>query len=264
MDSTKPDQRVEVFSMPTAQELPIALPEPGIPLEQDSEWCVARVNERWSEFRFHDYGDIYDVPGLYERLFYDVLECRSPSTVCGLLADGLAAEGEVPESLRGIDLGAGNGIMGEELRRLGVEHLSAVDIIDSAARASARDRPQVYDAYHVADMTAPPEDVRHELKEQEINLLTCVAALGFGDIPPDAFCNSYDLVADEGWVAFNIKDEFLRTEDRSGFRVMIDDAIADDVMTVCKQKRYRHRLATNGEPIDYMAIVARKNRSFSG
>ena len=48
-------------------------------------------------------------------------------------------------------------------------------------------------------------------------MLICVAALGFGDIPPEAFMAAFEQVTEGGWVAFCIKDEFISEEDRSGF-----------------------------------------------
>ena len=42
--------------------------------------------------RFHDYGSIYERPGLYEYLFYDLLECRSPERGVGLLAFNIKEE----------------------------------------------------------------------------------------------------------------------------------------------------------------------------
>ena len=42
-----------------------------------------------------------------------------------------------------------------------------------------------------------------------------VAALGYGDIPPQAFAEAFNLISDHGWVAFNIKDRFLQ-EEKSG------------------------------------------------
>ena len=39
--------------------------------------------------------------------------------------------------------------------------------------------------------------------------MTSVAALGFGDVPPEVFTAAFDLVEDGGWVAFTIKEDFL-------------------------------------------------------
>ena len=50
------------------------------------------------------------------------------------------------------DLGAGNGLVGQELQKFGVARLVGVDISAQAAIAVLRDRPGVYDDYHEMDM----------------------------------------------------------------------------------------------------------------
>lgn len=237
---------------------PILLPDPEERLTQDAEWCRARIRGRWREVRFHDYQELYEIEGLYERLFYDVLQCESPATVRQLLESELAEADVAPDELRVLDLGAGNGIMGEELVDLGVDAVVGVDIIPEAAEAARRDRPEVYDDYHVVDMTNLPPDEREELEAHCFNCLTCVAALGFGDIPPRAFQEAYNLVEPGGWVAFNIKEDFLDGADRSGFSRLIADAVGEGHLCLRTTERYRHRLSTAGEPLHYVAMVGTK------
>jgi hypothetical protein len=94
--------------------LRVALPEPSSKFSQDDEWCVVQQPDgSWREFRFHDYHDIFEVPGLYEKIFYDVLGCDSPRFMAGLFADALADARVDAAEVRALDLGAGNGIMAE-------------------------------------------------------------------------------------------------------------------------------------------------------
>jgi SAM-dependent methyltransferase len=138
----------------TAPDPPrIALPDPSESYGQDAEWCLVEAEDGWSEVRFHDYDRIYRIPGLYERLFYDILRCCSPRVVCGMLRAELDRAGVDPSTLRVLDLGAGNGIVGAELRSAGVSRIVGVDIIPEAREAALRDRPDVYEDYHVVDMT---------------------------------------------------------------------------------------------------------------
>ncbi len=239
-------------------DIPIALPEPSKSYPQDEEWCLARIDGEWREMRFHDYSEIYGVEGLYERLFYDVLRCDSPATICGMLEAELEEAGVPPSDLRVLDLGAGNGIVGAELADLGVDKVVGVDILPEAAEAAQRDRPDVYDGYHVLDLTDLDADEREELDEHEFNCLTCVAALGFGDIPPEAFRAAYNTVEDGGWVAFNLKEDFMNGADRSGFSKLISRGTEEGVLEVRSEKRYRHRLSTSGEALHYIAMVATK------
>ena len=75
----------------------------------------------------------------------------------------------------------------EELKKIGVARLVGVDILEEAKIATRRDRPGVYDDYYVKDFTRLTEADIDKIKSWELNALTTVAALGFGDIPPAAF-----------------------------------------------------------------------------
>ena len=239
--------------------LRLALPEPGSRFDQDDEWCVVQAADgSWREYRFHDYDQIFCVPGLYEKIFYDVLGCDSPRFMVGLLADALAAAGEAADALRVLDLGAGNGIMAEELRAVGVTHAVGVDILEEARTAAERDRPGLYDDYLVADLTALGAADRTTLSGHGLSALTVVAALGFGDIPPEAFATAYDLVAEGGWIVLTIKDTFLHETDPSGFARMIRGGLESGTLEVARRERFQHRLATDASPLLYEGIVARK------
>ncbi len=227
-------------------------------MSQDAEWCVVRVNGHWQQIRFHDYADVYAIPGLYERLFYDILKCQSPATVRRLLEAELRRSGTPPGDLRVLDLGAGNGMVGEELAHMGVEAIVGVDIYQEAADALERDRPGIYTDYFVGDVARLVNQQREQLASFAFNCLVCVAALGFGDIPPTAFAEAYNLVEPQGWIAFNIKEDFLNGPDSSGFARLIRGMIDEGVFSVEAEKRYRHRMATNGDPLFYVAIVGVK------
>jgi predicted TPR repeat methyltransferase len=236
----------------------VALPEPNLSEPQDAEWCVVQVEGKWRRVRFHDYAELFSIPGLYEKVIYEILGCDSPRVVCDLLKVELDRQQREGDSLRVIDLGAGNGMVGEELARLGTKHIVGVDIIESAARATERDRPGTYVDYHIADMTQLASDQAQAIRAHRFNALTCVAALGFGDIPTAAFTTAYNLVAPGGLVAFNIKEEFLNGQDTSGFAGLIHAMTTGGVLEVAQRKRYQHRLATNRDPLHYVAFVGRK------
>ena len=86
--------------------LRVALPEPSSKFSQDDEWCVVQQPDgSWREFRFHDYDRIFEVPGLYEKIFYDVLGCDSPRFMVGLFADALADARDDAADVRVLDLG---------------------------------------------------------------------------------------------------------------------------------------------------------------
>ena len=241
-------------------EYDIRLPSAGERrFDQDEEWCELVIDGEPRRIRFHDYHEIYAIPGLYERLFYELLECDSPRAVADLLGRQLDELRRGPGTLRVLEVGAGNGMVGQELDELGVPTIIGVDIIEEAAMAAERDRPGVYDDYLVLDLTAIPPDVHESLRGRGFNCLVTVAALGFGDIPPDAFANAYNLVEPGGLIAFNIKEDFLTDGDGSGFQQLIKRGLADGALEVKAEQRYCHRKSIAGEPLHYVAIVAEKH-----
>jgi predicted TPR repeat methyltransferase len=246
--------------LPEVTELTVRLPGSGAEeLDQDHEWCEVETAEGPRRIRFHDYATIYSIPGLYERLFYDELRCNSPRVVRGLLEDVMEEEGVDPGSLVVLDLGAGNGMVGEELADAGVGTIVGIDILPEAAEAAARDRPGVYDDYNVVDLTEPSTESEAALTAAPFNSLTSVAALGFGDIPPLAFERAVDAVEDDGLVAFTIRDRFLNGDDQTGFSTLVGEMLESGALEPLVEHSYDHRLSAAGEPLTYQAIVARKN-----
>ncbi len=244
-----------------AQQGPIIeFPDTEEQLAQDEEWCIVKHGHKKETIRFHDYARLYRIPGLYEKLFYSRLRCDSPRQVVGLLGQMLERDDVQPDTLRGLDVGAGNGMVGEELQRLlGIESLVGVDIIPEAAQATERDRPGIYDDYVVADLTDLDDRQKNRIEAIRPNLLTLVAALGFGDIPAPAFARAWELLTTPAWVAFNIKDAFLdKRVDQSGFCQLIDRMIAAGVFDVKATLRYRHRFSLAGEPLHYVALIGTK------
>jgi hypothetical protein len=150
-------------------------------------------------------------------------------------------------------------MVGEELKKQGVSRLVGVDIIPEARVAAERDRPGVYDAYYVMDLARLQDDERDELHSWSFDCLTCVAALGFGDVPTAAFLEAFNMIADDGWVAFNIKETFLDRSDESGFSQLIRELIFSEYLDLCRLERYRHRFSIEGDPLYYFALGAKKN-----
>jgi hypothetical protein len=205
-------------------------------LDQDEIYFYLVESSGKKLVRFHDYDVIYSKPDLYEQLFYERLKCQSPAKVSDSQSEYNLSE------LRVLDLGAGNGMMGEALKKHGVSRLIGVDIIDEAQQATERDRPGIYDAYYVADFCNLKDDVHDEIASWMPDCLTTVAALGFGDIPPRAFFTAFNLIQSEGWVAFNIKETFFDHTDTSGFSRMIRELIFSKYLDIYHIERYRHML----------------------
>ncbi len=227
-------------------------------ISQDKEFCFVTMDGITRKFRFHDYNEIYAIPGLYERIFYQELECCSPKVVCQLLLDQLEDKGILPSDLTVFEIGAGNGMVAEEMKTMGIENIIGSDIIMEAKIAAYRDRPDVYTDYFTVDLTNVPEEVEEKIREYKINAMVTVAALGFDDIPPRAYAKGFNFVKNNGWIAFNIKNDFVNKSDSTGFQRMIHRMEEDGIFEVCAKKEYRHRLSTNQTPLPYFAYVGRK------
>jgi len=229
-------------------------------LDQDEEYFFLMEPEgKERKILFHEYAKIYKIKGLYEQLFYERLKCNSPTKVSEALRYSLSQVQENLSELRVLDLGAGNGMMGEQLRKQGVARLVGADIIPEAKESAERDRPMIYDAYYVADFCNLTAEQKEDLQEWSFNCLTTVAALGFGDIPAKAFTEAFNILQSKGWIAFNVKETFLDKSDTTGFSIAIRELIFSEYLDVYYLERYRHRLSMEGQPLYYFAIAGRKN-----
>ena len=228
-------------------------------LDQDEVYFFLLSGGEKETIRLHDYDRIYSVPGLYEQVVYDRLKCQSPTTVAESLRYSVSQSNKSVNELRVLDLGAGNGMAGEEIKKQGVARMVGVDIIPEAKTAAERDRPGVYDAYYVLDLTQLSGSDRDELRSWSLDCLISVAALAFGDIPPVAFLEAFNTISDDGWIAVNIKETFLDRRDDSGFSQLIRELIFSDYLDVYRLERYRHRYSIEGEPLYYFALSGKKN-----
>ncbi|MDH5731514.1 MAG: methyltransferase, partial [Gammaproteobacteria bacterium] len=98
-----------------------------------------------------------------------------------------------------------------------------------------------------------------DIASWQCDCMVTVAALGFGDIPTKAFIEAFNIIKQQGWVAFNIKESFFDSRDDSGFSTMIRELIFSKYLDVYHIERYRHRLSIEGQPLYYFAIAGRKN-----
>lgn len=246
------------MSVHRAGEFILKFPESSKGRSQDEECFEVERDGDSRKLRVHDYDVLYDTPGLYEALVYEALGCKSPDRITHLLAEVLKDWPTNPAGLCVLDLGAGNGIAAEHLRRIGVEEIVGLDILPEAAAAAERDRPGVYDDYLVADLRKLTEAEVKRLGGRSFNCLITVAALGFGDIPPDAFATAFNFIQDDGWIAMTIKEDFLTGADDSGFARMLRMMVNEGIIELQAHHRYCHRRSLAGDRLFYLAIVGRK------
>ena len=240
------------------KDLEIALPAPTETLDQDEEWVLVRNDGDWRKIRLHDYADVFSVQGLYEKWVYEILRCSSPAMIRTLLQRVMRSDGRRATQLTALDLGAGNGCVAEELRAAGVRRMVGVDIYEEARDAAERDRPGLYDDYIVGDLTNLDAQQSATLDRYTFNALTCVAALGFGDIPPAVFAEAYNRVENGGLIAFTIKTDFLDESDRSGFSVLIRRLLSEKALRLAERERYTHRVTADGQSLEYEAFIGVK------
>lgn len=225
----------------------------------DDDFIIVHHEDEIRRIRLDDYGALYEVPGLYEDVIYDRLLCQSPRVVVGMLLDEMKTLHQNPTGLRILDFGAGNGIVGELLRRYQVQTLVGLDILNQAQYACLRDRPGVYDRYIVADLAQPDPTLLRELARYGFNALITVAALGRGGIDSEGFAKAVRLVEDGGWVAFNVRDRNQQGDRDPVVRETVE-LITRQGVEILSRSTYIHRRSLRGEPIHYRAYVGRKLR----
>lgn len=226
----------------------------------DDEYFLLDEDGAVRQIRLFDYQALFRRPGLYEQVVHERLHCRSPKLMAAWLAESVAAAGGEVEALRILDVGAGNGCVGEELARLGVARLVGVDVLAEAKLAAYRDRPGVYDAYHLVDPEGSVAALTQTLSCLSTNCLVAIAALGPEHLPADAFITYFDLLDDGGWLCFNIRADFVETGDARGFAALARDLISDGCLEVHLMRRYTHRRSIHGDALDYLAVIGRKVR----
>lgn len=230
-------------------------------LSQDREYCEVLVSGEWRRIRFHDYDSIFEIPGLYEQIFYDQLGCHSHERIAGMLADVLEQFGEEPRGLRVLELGAGNGVVGQRMRDLGVGALAGLDISAVARKAALRDRPGVYDQYFVADLGAPAPDQKRAIEAFGPNALVAVACLGFGDMQTNAFRNACAMLPPGGWLVLNAKHEFVNSPAPNSVGALLKGMTAQRLLEIHSYTIYTHRMSVDGRRLHYAAMVGRKPRT---
>ena len=244
--------------MPKPNGFKVKFPDEKAALDQDQEWFEIEEDGKVKRLRVHDYNQVYKYPGLYETVVADHLKCQSPKVVCGMLQTELDKWTSEQNEVQVLDIGAGNGMVGEQLKKiLECENLVGLDIFPEAKMAAYRDRPGIYDSYCVTDLTKDEGVNKLQKLNANFNLLITVAALGFGDIPVDAFINAFNLLDDGALVAFNIKDRFMSESDETGYKDVIQ-GMCEGSFKVLQSRKYRHRVSMAGDPLYYVAVVGQK------
>jgi SAM-dependent methyltransferase len=227
------------------------------PPEADGEYVVLRGEDGDDEtVHLHDYRRLYGVPGLYEHIVQDLLQCRSPQVAADGLGLALRRLSVDPAGLRLLDLGAGTGLVGGLVGPLGVHHVIGLDALQAAREACLRDRPEIYDDYLVGDLADPDPQLLARLRDYRLNGLVSAGAFGGTHVPPAALENAVALLAAGAPVVFTIDERWMRTDGPGGFRTPWARLLHSGSLVEIERSRFRHRVTTSGEPILYELVVA--------
>jgi hypothetical protein len=226
--------------------------------DQTEEALVVRhADGRADRFRLHEYDRVYAVPGLYEEVVQRRLQSASATVLAERLTACAAGAGLQPAGLAVFDLGAGNGVSGEELRARGVRALVASDSSAAARQAAQRDRPGLYAEYLVGDTDELPQ-VAELIREHRLNAIVASGALGLGHISADSFHRLWSAFGAGAWFAVSLHEDLAEPGGSDFGDYLAGFEEREDGGEILVREPFRHRLTMAGEPITYVAIVARK------
>ena len=231
-------------------------PEGG---KQSEEFYLADIDGETRRFNIHDYGSQYAVPWLYDISIYHNLGCETPTEMSSAIGPVWKENGVDVGQLTMLELGAGSGAFGHELRNtLGVRRLVGLDINPMAAEAAGRDRPGLYDAYHVADLTNLSPELRAQLEGESFNVVGLASATGWGNhIPVAGFEVGFELLRPGGWFIFHVKPNDPDPE-CVALTEWVNAKIANGALVEKYRKSHFHRKSSGGGDIYYDVVIGVK------
>ena len=226
---------------------------------QSDEYFYADVDGRKQLYNIHDYASLYRVSWLYDIALYHALECRTPTEMADAIAVTWQASDVEPSDLRVLELGAGSGAFGHVLRHeLNVGHIEAIDISPEAEIAARRDRPSLYDVYHIDDLTNLRRDTQAHFEAAQFNVVAVASATGWGNhIPVAGFQTGFDTLITGGWFIFHVKpaDPDPECVELCNW---IDGIVAARQLEQVYRGSHFHRKSSDGSDINYDVIIGRK------
>ncbi|MEM7776856.1 MAG: class I SAM-dependent methyltransferase [Pseudomonadota bacterium] len=226
---------------------------------QSDEYFSADIDGKRKLFNIHDYATLYRVPWLYDVALYHTLACRTPTEMSDAIANVWSQAHVDPAGLRVLELGAGSGAFGYELRHaLNVGHLEAIDICPEARLAAERDRAGLYDRYHVDDLTHLRAETKAAFDATQFNVVSVASATGWGNhIPLAGFQTGFNILVSGGWFIFHVKPHDPDPECVQ-LCLWIDELIRSDHLKQIYRGSHFHRRSSNGTDIFYDVIIGRK------
>ncbi|MHC1558498.1 class I SAM-dependent methyltransferase [Actinomycetospora sp. C-140] len=223
--------------------------------QAQEEFLLRHPDGETERITLHDYARVYSVPGLYEDVVQRRLECASPATVAEALVEAAGERGV--EGMRAFDLGAGNGVVGEELRDRGVTVVAGADGVPEAREAAHRDRPGLY-AHYLVGERLDVEEVTRLVRDEGLTALVAAGAVGQGHVPVDALAQLWEAFPPGSYLALTLAagDEDHDVTDVEAMLAATAGS-AHPSRTVVR-RRFRHRVSMAGTELFYLVLVAVK------
>ena len=223
------------------------------PPTADGEYVALSEHET---IHLHDYPRIYAVPGLYEHIVQERLQCRSPQVAAEGFLRAITRLAMEPSSMTVLDVGSGTGLVGELVRGGGVARVVGVDALAEARAACLRDRPGVYADYLIGDLSSDSGTLPTQLRGYALGGLISAGAFGGTHAPPSALINALSVLPAGAPLAITIDERWMDGSDPDGFGAAIEQLVAQGALTLLERERFLHRITTTGEPIFYELILA--------
>ncbi|PVZ07778.1 hypothetical protein [Actinomycetospora cinnamomea] len=205
----------------------------------------------------HDYARVYAVPGLYEEVVQHRLQCASPATVAAALVEAAEAEGRSVEALRAFDLGAGNGVVGEELRARGITVVAGADGVAEAREAAHRDRPGLY-AHYLVGERLDIDEVTRLVRDEGLTALVAAGAVGEGHVPVDSLAQLWDAFPPGSFLALTLAGGEDGQDATDIDHMIAATADAEHPSHTVVRRPFRHRMSMAGDELHYLVLVAVK------
>ena len=222
----------------------------GLVVDEDADLVRWRDDDgRERETGFHDYAALYAVPGLYEAAYVLHLDGRAPALLTAALCEVLPPEERAAR--RVLDVGAGTGVVGECLHDAGFRELSATDLEPASADAVLRDRAEVYARARAVDLVQPGPDDEAWLAEVAPDLVTVVAAVGFGHLPVEALHRLTALLRPGGLLAVTVARDLESEPALSDHAALL----LGPAYRLLRQTEGAHRRTSSGGVLPATALV---------
>ena len=234
------------FPVPHLDPLSITL-EPGDYGKEGFEW---RGPYRFVQGLLHNYDLVYSVPGLYEAIL-GMLRYKSHIALANALERQVVGAGRAMTDISVFDVGAGNGLFGEQLWERGVRRLAGADISTVAPMAAERDRPGLYSlGYLVGDLARLENRVRSLVDSNGLNCLTSAGALGPGHMPVETLDQTWRPFPPGSLIALTVQEKVANDGPLLQLLAQTTD--------FGRPRRVFHRNTMDGKKVHYNVLVGRK------